>query len=975
MPEIPFPNDLATVMDLTSPTGKRLNIRDFAPTVFEESVRGHLNGLDGFGTFATLSVSFDSPLDLNTLKSDVTRMGLPGENTVLLVDLGATEPFWGGRFVPLDTRNNANFPNHIKGFPFPAECPFGPYTYDSAKRAYYQGKPVDEQLLFRPDNAEDLDGDGTSEILTLYEKETNTLLLRPLIPLRQATEYLVVLTRGLKGKEGESVRSPWPQVAHATQTKSLAKALPYLAAARHSAEDVAFAWTFTTQSVTPVLEAVRDGMDGKGRLGFLAQQLPFKLDRVSTVGIQALEKKDNPYLLDTEVLNRILSLVVPLVPDLQGAPLHFDHVDYLVLGSFQTPNFRATQDETFDIDLHRGTATLEAEEVPFVLCVPKATARHRPPFPVTLYCHGNQSIRFEALASADYLASQGIAVMGIDAVGHGPIVSEKMLTDELEGLLRDLGLPEESIPDIELVILKVLAWLLGVTDPGNTPAEVLERLLSVGFLNELMVRGRAIDLSGDGYPDNGANFWTADTFETRDVVRQTAIDLMYLLRILKSLDPRLVPTERVENPRALSPEEAYRYLLAGDFNMDNVLDVGGLGNDYYQSGISLGGIVSGVMLGVEPGIRAGVPVVPGGGLTDVMLRSDLKDVMYRIYYEVLGPVILGLPETGGEPGTVVLRFQNNLREIPAGVLRVEPGGSIHGVNPSNGEEKWVSAGEADGRFVIGVACDEGGRIQLTSYAGDGRPLDRVELVSPLRGFGLDRNTPRFRRFVGLAQITIEPGDPINYAPRWFMDPLPGAPQKNVLQLTDPGDLTVPINNQIALARAGGLLGDLRGGFAQALARNDSLIERGVLLGHDPPLDPRYPDYVPFPLFDVDDRDGNNWTRPSVEYPGFSCEGNDTEYCRLVAEDRLQPFAPIPAVETGNGRALVRFPFAKKHEFFGIPKGPAYAIYTGYAQNQAGSFLGHRGEDWREAWDCSIVRSTEHPEETEYGPDCPEEWRR
>jgi hypothetical protein len=207
-----------------------------------------------------------------------------------------------------------------------------------------------------------------------------------------------------------------------------------------------------------------------------------------------------------------------------------------------------------------------------------------------------------------------------------------------------------------------------------------------------------------------------------------------------------------------------------------------------------------------------------------------------------------------------------------------------------------------------------------------------------------------------------------------MEPLAGMPIKDVLQLTDPGDLTVPINNQVALARAGGLLGDLRSGLAEALSRNDKLIARQVLLGHDPSLNPEDPDYVPFPLFDVDDRDGNNWDRPSVEYQDFTCEGLDCPYCRLVAEDLSTPFAPIPPVETGRGVALVRFPFAKKHEFFGIPRGPAYAIYTAYAQNQAGAFLGSGGQQWQSVWDCSIVRPSADPAKAEFGADCPTDWR-
>jgi len=973
-PEIPFPNDMATVMDVASATGRRVNTRVFAPTVFEENVRDHLVELDGFGTFQPISVAFTRALDLHTVKSNVLAPEDRSQNSVLLLDMGKTVPYWGTRLVPLDTENNANFPIHIAGFPFPERNRhFPPYTYGNSPGggkvlAFYEGVETDEQLVFSPDNKEDLDGDGVPETLTFYEKETDTLILRPVIPLRQQTEYLVVITKKVTGKEGNPVCSPYPYIAHATQIPVLKRALPILSEAHVQVEDIAFCWSFTTQSITPVLEAVRDGMDETGPLAFIRRQFPARLDRVSKVDVPWLEEVSNPYLLDTELLNAILNIIIPLIPEIQGAPLHMDHVDYFVMGSFTTPNFRATHDEIFDIDLNRGTATVGVEEVPFVLSVPKPTAEHQPPFPVTLYCHGNQSIRFEAMASANYLAKQGIAVMAIDAVGHGPIANGA----ELPALLADAGLDEQA----QLSILTTLAFLLRIEDPGDTLEEVIDSILSIGFLNEVLEKGRGVDLSGDGLPDNGANFWTADTFKTRDVVRQTVIDLLWLLRILKALTPEAVPAQPVENPGELTPEEANRYLLAGDFNMDGVLDVGGSDNRYYQSGISLGGIVSSIVLGVEPGITAGVPVVPGGGLTDVMLRSDLKDVMYRIYYEVLGPVVMATADGEGEAGTVSLRFQNNLRQFPAGRMRTEEGGRIYGVNLTNGEDKWVEVLDR-GEFVIGVAADVGQTIRLTSYGVDGTPLDQRDLSAPFKGFGLDRNTPRLRRFIGLAQITMDPGDPINYAPHWFLDPLKGAPPKNIFQLTDPGDLTVPINNQIALARAGGLLGDLRSSLGTVMERNGKLIERQVMLGYDPTVDPDNPDYPqdpgyqPFPMFDVDDIDENNWDHPSPDYWPFGCTGTASEYCALVEEDRVNPFAPITPVDTGRGFSLIRFPFAKKHEFFGIPRGPEYAIYTDYAQKQAGCFLGAEGKIWQSEWDCKIVRTED---DTKYGPGCPADWQ-
>ena len=64
LPEIPLPNNQATRLDPTSPTGRRVNISTEAPTAYERRVRTVFNTLDGFGTFAPIMVSFDAPLDV-----------------------------------------------------------------------------------------------------------------------------------------------------------------------------------------------------------------------------------------------------------------------------------------------------------------------------------------------------------------------------------------------------------------------------------------------------------------------------------------------------------------------------------------------------------------------------------------------------------------------------------------------------------------------------------------------------------------------------------------------------------------------------------------------------------------------------------------------------------------------------------------------------------------------------------------------
>src|SRR6478672_11820986 len=59
LPEIPLPNDTATWPDPTSRTGLRINASLVAPTVIEQHARQRFSEMEGWGTFAPISVSFD----------------------------------------------------------------------------------------------------------------------------------------------------------------------------------------------------------------------------------------------------------------------------------------------------------------------------------------------------------------------------------------------------------------------------------------------------------------------------------------------------------------------------------------------------------------------------------------------------------------------------------------------------------------------------------------------------------------------------------------------------------------------------------------------------------------------------------------------------------------------------------------------------------------------------------------------------
>ena len=59
LPEIPLPNDAAMWPDPTSRTGLRINASLLAPTSIERQARERFDRLEGWGTFAPISVAFD----------------------------------------------------------------------------------------------------------------------------------------------------------------------------------------------------------------------------------------------------------------------------------------------------------------------------------------------------------------------------------------------------------------------------------------------------------------------------------------------------------------------------------------------------------------------------------------------------------------------------------------------------------------------------------------------------------------------------------------------------------------------------------------------------------------------------------------------------------------------------------------------------------------------------------------------------
>ncbi|TNF57945.1 MAG: hypothetical protein EP308_01330 [Burkholderiales bacterium] len=149
--------------------------------------------------------------------------------------------------------------------------------------------------------------------------------------------------------------------------------------------------------------------------------------------------------------------------------------------------------------------------------------------------------------------------------------------------------------------------------------------------------GRGFDQDGNGAIDSteGVNAAPPRTIiGSRDGLRQTVVDLMQLVRQIE---------------------------VGMDVDGDGTADLNP-GRIYY-AGQSFGGIYGTMLLGVEPNIRAGVPNVPGGSITEVARLGGFR-ALTGLALATRQPPLLNLPPSPSLP--LPLNFNENmpLRDLP-----------------------------------------------------------------------------------------------------------------------------------------------------------------------------------------------------------------------------------------------------------------------------------------------------------------------
>ncbi|MCO4764333.1 MAG: hypothetical protein KC502_22675, partial [Myxococcales bacterium] len=669
LPELPLPNDLATIYDADSPTKRRINASLVAPTAFEKRTRRRIDQLDGWGVYTPITIPMTGLIDLKGLMAAHHGDDFAFANDVVyVIDLTPGSPTYG-KPHPLDI-GNGNFPGHLERLNYywgsdsrgdTISLLFEEHDEDTdGDGKLSEGEDTDlDGLLDKPNylpgiTAADTKGDlvkRADALMTFYERESNTLILRPLVPLRERTTYAVVVTRRMKDAAGKPVGSPFEWVHHLGQTDALAKLPDVLAGAGDTLgglamSDVAFAWTFTTGSVTSDIVAVREGLYGRGVQRHLKDEFEPKVTLNELHDKQPSKKYESKWTMSGETFATVAKLIAQAGVVNLGGPVQkkryetaLKYVGYHVFGTYKSPRLYPIKgedgsvldynDQVWPPNLTRNKAPAYAEDVTFWMSTPRkeATATGKP-LGVVILGHGYGGSKTEMFNFHNFLNQMGLAVLAIDNASHGFTVD---------------GEDKEKLTEVFT-------------------------LLGIGKLATALTSNRSLDQNLDGREDSGADFWSAYAFHTRDVVRQTAVDYMQLVRVLRSWDGKK-RWEHDINGNGVADD------IAGDLDGDGTVDVGGA-MPITMTGASLGGIMSAIMGGLEPEIEATVPIAGGAGLTDVGIRSTQGGVKEAVTLRVMGPIYVGKPEAKKDGKVHIQTIVPNLNRTAEVVVAAVPADAV-----------------------------------------------------------------------------------------------------------------------------------------------------------------------------------------------------------------------------------------------------------------------------------------------------------
>ncbi len=560
---------------------KRLLLPVLGGSILLLSACGNVDG--GAGTISTTA-----PMEA---KYSTTDGIIPFPNNILFIDsTDGTLNITSGVTDPTDITNPTVALNTLDGFstvapistPFSLPIDAATITASSVRVFEVATGPITQ--LFPVGGIVSELGFGTQFKALVSPSDANTLVIKPVMPLKSNTNYMVIVTNALKSTSGEGARSsaffallknttalvdpygasqvPGRDDATAAQLESLRQLTQAMLGAAGTATpaitaaDVAVAWSFKTQTLNKVLAKIQadsatDPYASNAANFLSAATTP----SVGTGGLGTLDFYSFALALaNATPANRAL------FDAYTASPTSFDTLGSVAIGAVKLPYYLADNTvagapltSTFSVDSYGKPTLRSVQTVPFLVTIPKVNPAAVPPvaagpWPVVIFQHGFTVDKSTVFGIANTLAKAGFATIAIDTVLHG---GRTFGLDYYNNVTGDLG-------------------------PDGIP-----------------------DLSGQHYLN------LVSLLTSRDNIRQSVADLIHLTRLLE------IQTMDVVNNTTGLPA------AGGDATPDLVVGAAPIA----FVGHSNGGILGTLLAGVEPAIKTFVLANPGGDYTSILQNS------------------------------------------------------------------------------------------------------------------------------------------------------------------------------------------------------------------------------------------------------------------------------------------------------------------------------------------------------------------
>ena len=239
----------------------------------------------------------------------------------------------------------------------------------------------------------------------------STIAIVPLVPFKESTTYMAMVTSAVADDQGRNLArgstfgvlasdDPQTDPAAAGLQGLIQAMLGVGASAGVPADDVILAWSFTTQSITPVLQGLKDAASPRtitmdislGETGALSAASP-NLANIFAGNMSV------PYYLEA--------------PSAENPTAPLNAFFKTATGNFLTP-LDNTPVPTGDVT------------IPVLMTKPKGTAPATG-WPIAIFQHGITRSRADMLSLADAMAAAGFAMIAIDMPVHGITPSDESL--------------------------------------------------------------------------------------------------------------------------------------------------------------------------------------------------------------------------------------------------------------------------------------------------------------------------------------------------------------------------------------------------------------------------------------------------------------------------------------------------------------------------------------------------------------------